>query len=228
MLPDCCRRIKVDLLSVWGGLADREGIPYQINMGSLLGAVKFKGPLPWDFDDDVIFRNEDVDKVKKHNWYLRRRGLSAGSPLEIKRNGSLNMYVFLRGQGEFALDLWGVQNYSATVTEETLNSLPGHISFLDFHSKPIKIAEIIKKHKDEEQYLKQSLVLLGDEWFPAPWNPGKVVREKYGPNHLQHEPHWRLKEGEGWSRCPIVGHPTCLDLHPLDGSIPFLWGLGFK
>ena len=51
--PPCCRRHLNDILRVVGGFLDGRRVPHFLTAGSLLGAVRHGGLIPWDYDHDV-------------------------------------------------------------------------------------------------------------------------------------------------------------------------------
>lgn len=273
VLPNCCIKIKNKMFATLDAVARKEKVPYEVNSGSLLGAVKFKDAIPWDFDDDALYRNSDVLKLKRNKQKMRQLGLSPVYKIEVNKENvsSPHNYISLTGQGGFSMDLWGVDQFLSFANRERLNRIPNNlVCFQNDHSS-IKISTLLARNESaivklipdklilkEQNYRQtkavlasptvhsaaqaklpgreavvrvgpphcflQSLVRIGSNWLPGPWNPGMSARRRYGAKLFHHEPHWRLRErdNDGWPKCPRPGHPSCLDLHPLDGTIPYL------
>lgn len=57
------RRVMLDLLSAFADVCGECGAPYYLGGGTLLGAVRHKGFIPWDDDIDVFLRHEDYPRV---------------------------------------------------------------------------------------------------------------------------------------------------------------------
>ena len=61
---DEIRKIELEILYYIDALCKREGISYFITAGTLFGAVRHKGFIPWDDDIDLVMCRED------YNWFI--------------------------------------------------------------------------------------------------------------------------------------------------------------
>ena len=52
-----------DIMKIFKAIADKHDINYWVDYGTLLGAVRHGGFIPWDSDADVSILEQDVDKV---------------------------------------------------------------------------------------------------------------------------------------------------------------------
>lgn len=57
------QQIQVELLKEFDRICREHGINYNISFGTLLGAVRHKGFIPWDDDIDVTLCSEDFDRL---------------------------------------------------------------------------------------------------------------------------------------------------------------------
>lgn len=53
----------LDTLKVFHRVCEDNGIPYQLAYGSLLGAIREGGQIPWDYDVDVLVAYEDKNRL---------------------------------------------------------------------------------------------------------------------------------------------------------------------
>lgn len=62
MTTDEVKAVQIAILSYVADFCDQNGIRYWIDCGTLLGAVRHKGYIPWDDDIDVGMLREDYDR----------------------------------------------------------------------------------------------------------------------------------------------------------------------
>ena len=70
--------VGLDLLNELDRVCKKHGLQYFVDSGSLIGAVRHKGFIPWDDDIDVIMKRADYDKLSeiaatefKHPYFLQ-------------------------------------------------------------------------------------------------------------------------------------------------------------
>jgi len=235
ILPPCCMKIKNKMLNTIDLISKEHRIPYEISCGTLLGALKFKDGLPWDFDDDAYYRNLDVFIFMKNKQRMRRLGLSpVFSDEKSKFDSSVkSKYIYINAQGGFLMDLWGLKDLPSKGNEENLSPIPKNIVCFQHGHIAMPAGLALSIHNNMSAYMKRthptpcyllSMVRVGTNWVPAPWNPGRAAIVKYGENLFRHEPHWRFSGADyiKWPNCSLLGHHSCLDIHPLDGSLSFI------
>lgn len=56
------KKIQLDLLSVFDKFCDDNDLSYSLGYGTMLGAIRHKGFIPWDDDIDVVMMRDQYDK----------------------------------------------------------------------------------------------------------------------------------------------------------------------
>lgn len=92
--------IELDILKFFRYVCEKNGINYCLTYGTLLGAVRHKGFIPWDDDIDVAIPIEDTHKLCKcfeaenHKLYtlvsLKNEKYSIVPWLKIRRNNTIS------------------------------------------------------------------------------------------------------------------------------------------
>ena len=59
------KKIEIEILNYVDEICKKEGIDYSLGYGTLLGAVRHKGFIPWDDDIDLILTRENYERLKK-------------------------------------------------------------------------------------------------------------------------------------------------------------------
>ena len=59
------KQCMINILSYIDNICRKNKINYSIYYGSLIGAIRHKGIIPWDDDIDIILLKEDYDKLIK-------------------------------------------------------------------------------------------------------------------------------------------------------------------
>lgn len=71
-----CRQIQIGILQYIHDICEKHGLQYYMSGGTLLGAIRHKGFIPWDDDIDVMLFREDYDKLVQlvkedsHNYWM--------------------------------------------------------------------------------------------------------------------------------------------------------------
>ena len=207
LLPVCCQELYAEAVSFFQKFADAHSIRFELDSGSVLGGVKFKGLIPWDIDGDFFVLSTDINIFNKIETieHFRANGYRLTqyeSPMLDGKKYMYDGYVKVNFNG-FYIEVFGTTVMSNTVY------LP------------------IELHK-HETFTKANI--LGN-WVDTKYSPGLYARNRYGREILKHSQSWSkvglphsfadYKPGS-FVTCKNPLHHACLNSFPGDGDIPFL------
>lgn len=76
MTQDEQKQVMLNILSSFALFCEKNGLSYFLDAGTLLGAIRHNGYIPWDDDIDVNMPRKDYDRfiqmVKKNNGYIEK------------------------------------------------------------------------------------------------------------------------------------------------------------
>lgn len=144
----------LDMLISLSDFCEKNGIRYYLSGGTLLGAIRHHGFIPWDDDIDINIPRPDCEKLQKLS------------------NGRIGKYILLppSGKGLYPAVHWKLCDTSYIIE----NSLGGSSSKLEYHPLFLDIfaieglpstAEETKKHFNRMFLSKKMFNSLGGSWF---------------------------------------------------------------
>ena len=85
------QQASLEILKKIKEICDKEGFKYVLSWGTLIGAVRHKGFIPWDDDIDIMMPRPDHDKLmqymEEHKEELK--------PLEVFNNDTCANYPYM-------------------------------------------------------------------------------------------------------------------------------------
>ncbi|XP_063245071.1 uncharacterized protein LOC134546287 isoform X2 [Bacillus rossius redtenbacheri] len=197
LLPPCCLSKVRQVFAALDEFATKHKLKYELDSGSVLGAVKVRGFMPWDIDGDVIFQGDGYATFYKY----RKEILEQGIPMEsfsLTYNGPAGFFKFFASS--IFIEMWGVKRLSWYLLPDTLKDIPTRVDVMGLWMLAPANPGLYARNKYGPNFLKHahSWRYLGmDSSFSA------------------------YKMVGTWRQCPLKHHHACLDLFPPDGNLAY-------
>lgn len=189
------QKIMLDILDVIASFCAQNDIKWYLDAGTLLGAVRHKGFIPWDNDMDIGMLREDYDRFL--------------SILEDK-NDHLNDHIIVERPKNTMYQFIKISDIRTTLVEFP-NKYPmkAHI-YVDIFPKDY----LLDKSKETRKICKKSELLALHFWFNKysihAWknykNPVKKIVGFFG-RHLIKHPNKPIEKQERLIRAYTIKHP---------------------
>ena len=202
LLPLCCLEWYADALAFFQNFTEAHNLTFELDCGSALGGVKFKGLIAWDIDGDLTFLYTGMNIFGENRTidYFQNNGYKLLS-FEPQVQGGSAGYVNVHFNG-FDIEVWGMG---------------------DLTNKRYLPSELQKY----ETYTKAN---IEGYWINTPFSPGLFSRNRYGREVLKHSQSWRRTASkDSWINyksgrfmpCERSSGYGCVHDFPADGNIPF-------
>ena len=197
LAPWCCTYAANHIVTVMNKITKEVGVHYELDSGSLLGAVKLNNFIPWDVDGDIYIRSEDIEHFHK---YGMARYILESEGIEIYGWNQDNYWDI--GAGHYQLRYKGLEfelmgkRGNLTLTDQPTLVPFGHV-WAPGHDHPGSYL----RGRYGPNYLRhaQSWIFVQDM---------ANAFDSYS------------SQSGSWNRCPDDNH-ACLEKYPTDGN--YLW-----
>ena len=203
-VPVCCLNVLRKQIQDTFEICEKLGIFCRVNCGTALGAIKFKGVLPWEVDADISYTpSKDVNFWQRKDEFTKRGYKFSKyypSKCRVFNQKSPACRKFAIGTRYWHVDMWD--------------------------NTPRSITDWLRGHN-----LKPTKVQMGDRWVNSLTNPGLYARNEFSFEVLRHVEHTfvtglrnpSLMRGGQYTKCAVPGFHGCLDQTDADGNIGIIY-----
>lgn len=168
-LQDIHRRL-LELLKAFKDVCEKENIWYTLAFGTVLGAIRHKGFIPWDSDADVCIHLEDVEKFRTAFRKHKPDGISLNDYDYSPRNTKSHDTLFFEEDPGFAdlhLDVYPL--VGAPNDKDKQIKVWKRNFFVDrfFRSKYVNLADCLEENRKKVFFVKLIDKLIPDSFIKA-------------------------------------------------------------
>ena len=160
----------LELLKVFKKICDEENIWYSLAFGTVLGAVRHKGFIPWDSDADVCIKLDDVDKFRRAFEKHKPSGIALLDHDQEKQNTKSHDILYFEQEQAFSdlhLDVYPLVGSSNDLNKQ--KKVWKRNFFLDrfFRSKYVNLENCLKENRKKVFFVKLIDKLIPDSFIKA-------------------------------------------------------------
>lgn len=160
----------LELLKSFKNVCDKEGIWYTLAFGTVLGAVRHKGFIPWDSDADVVIRLSDVDRFRKaFNKHKPAGILLKDHDNELHNTKSHDILYFEKERAFSDLHLDVYPLVGAPSDKDKQKKIWKRNYFIDrfFRSKYVNLADCLEENRRKVFFVKLIDKIIPDSFIKS-------------------------------------------------------------
>ena len=175
------------LLKVFKYICEAEGIWYTLAFGSVLGAVRHNGFIPWDSDADVVIRLEDVGKFRLAFDKYKPDGINLKNyDIDIRNTKSHDVLYYERSQpfNDLHLDIYPLVGAPNDLKIQRIVQCRNY--FLDrfFRSKYVNVADCLETNRRKVLLVKLICKFIPDSFIKSNIKKRELEFDVYTSNYL--------------------------------------------
>ena len=155
----------LDLLKAFKNVCDKEGIWYTLAFGTVLGAVRHKGFIPWDSDADVCIKLEDVERFREAFNKYKPEGILLLNHDKAKRNTKSHDILCFEEKQVFSdlhLDVYPLVGAPNDLKKQKCVWRRNYFADRFFRSKYVNLADCLEENRKKVFFVKLIDKLIPD------------------------------------------------------------------
>ena len=164
------RKVELEILKQIDSFCGKNKIKYSLYAGTLIGAVRHKGFIPWDSDADVCIKLEDVERFRSAFNKHKPEGIALLDHDREKRNTKSHDILYFEEKQAFSdlhLDVYPLVGASNDLEKQ--KSVWKRNFFVDrfFRSKYVNLADCLEENRKKVFFVKLIDKLIPDSFIKS-------------------------------------------------------------
>ena len=158
------------LLKAFKRICDEDGIWYTLAFGTVLGAVRHKGFIPWDSDADVCIKLEDVEKFRTAFYRHKPEGISLLDHDKDSHNTKSHDILYFEKKQVFSdlhLDIYPLVGAPNDLQKQKRIWKRNYFVDRFFRSKYVNLADCLEENRKKVFFVKLIDKLIPDRFIKS-------------------------------------------------------------